>query len=388
MHKRHVRTLIIAITVLALLSIVVIVTASIFFNLNKNNTSNQSNPPTPSKPQTPQKTALSCIESLPESVQIGQKIMAAGYSDQLASSQPTFLQYGIGGVIIMDEAPSQTISSFKKGFLISPTIAVDQEGGTVQRYKSGGLIPGATDMAANYTTAQAYQSYYTDAQYLNSIGITTNFGPVLDVISAEPSALPGRMYSSNPTTVTQYATQFILAYKKASITPVVKHFPGLGSTTTNTDAGSATTSPLTTLKTSDIIPYQKLAQYNTDAMVSNAIVPDLTEGQPAVWSSAALSLLRSYGYQNAVIYTDSLTAKAIPGTIEDAAIKSWQAGNDVALIVQEPNDTATLPSIFEAINNKAVAALQSGELDKQKFSESVLRILNRKNIDPCTIVQE
>jgi len=387
MNKRHMRKRVIAIIVLALVSISIVIAAIIFFRPTNNSASNQSNPPSSSTPEVPEKTALSCVESLPESVQIGQKIMAAGYSNQLDSSQATFLRYSIGGVIIMDEASAQTINTFKKGFLISLTIAVDQEGGTVQRYKSQGLIPGATDMAANYTTAQAYQSYYTDAQYLKSIGITTNFGPVVDIISAEPNPLPGRMYSSSPSTVIQYATQFIQAYQKASITPVVKHFPGLGSTTTNTDFGTATTSPLATLKASDTIPYQKLAQYNTDAMVSNAIVPGLTDGQPAVWSNAAVSLLRSYGYQDAVVYTDSLTARAIPGTIEDAAIKSWQAGNDVALIVQTSSQTATLPSIFDAIVNKAMAALQSGELDKEKFAESVVRIFNRKNIDPCSIQQ-
>ena len=387
MNKRHMRKRVIAIIVLALVSISIVIAAIIFFRPTNNSASNQPNPPSSSTPEVPEKTALSCVESLPESVQIGQKIMAAGYSNQLDSSQPTFLRYSIGGIIIMDEASAQTINTFKKDFLITPTIGVDQEGGTVQRYKSQGLIPGATDMAANYTTAQAYQSYYTDALYLKNIGITTNFGPVVDVISAEPNPLPGRMYSSSPATVIQYATQFILAYQKANITPVVKHFPGLGSTTTNTDFGSATTSSIATLKASDIIPYQKLAQRNTDAMVSNAIVPGLTDGQPAVWSSAAVSLLRSYGYQDAVVYTDSLTARAIPGTIEDAAIKSWQAGNDVALIVQTSSQTGTLPSIFDAIVNKATTALQSGKLDKEKFAESVVRIFNRKNIDPCSIQQ-
>lgn len=336
-------------------------------------------------PVVPVKTALSCVEKLPASVLIGQKIMAAGYSDQLVSSKPAFTENGIGGIIIMDETPAETIADFIQGFTIAPTVAVDQEGGTVQRYTSEGRVPGAAEMAANYTPEQAYQRYLTDAQYLKTIGITTNFAPVTDVISRQPSPLPDRMYSSDPSVVVQYATQMINASQKAGVTPVIKHFPGLGSASGNTDNGSATTDPLAVLQTRDLIPYQQLANLKPDAMVSNAIVPGLTDGQPAVWSAAAASLLRGYGYQNSVIYTDSLTAKAVPGSIEDAAVKAWQADVDIALIVQQHQDTTTLATLFQSIIARASAALQDGELNTQSFSESVVRILQRKSIDPCSI---
>ncbi len=336
-------------------------------------------------PVVPVKTALSCVEKLPASVLIGQKIMAAGYSDQLVSSKPAFTENGIGGIIIMDETPAETIADFIQGFTIAPTVAVDQEGGTVQRYTSEGRVPGAAEMAADYTPGQAYQRYLTDAQYLKTIGITTNFAPVIDVIGRQPSPLPDRMYSSEPSVVVQYATQMINASQKAGVTPVIKHFPGLGSASGNTDNGSATTDPLAVLQTRDLIPYQQLADLKPDAMVSNAIVPGLTDGQPAVWSAAAASLLRGYGYQNSVIYTDSLTAKAVPGSIEDAAVKAWQADVDIALIVQQHQDTTTLATLFQSIIARASAALQDGELNTQSFSESVVRILQRKSIDPCSI---
>lgn len=336
-------------------------------------------------PVTPVKTALECVQDLPTNVQLGQKIMAAGYVDQLATSQPAFMQNGIGGVILMNEVPAQVVKDFGVGFTIAPTIAIDQEGGTVQRYTSEGRVPGAAEMASDDTPEQAYGQYLTDAQYLESVGLTTNFAPVIDVISRQSSPLPDRMYSSDPSVVVQYATQMIKASQKAGITPVIKHFPGLGSASGNTDDGSATTDPLSVLETRDLIPYQQLASLKPDAMVSNAIVPGLTDGQPAVWSSAAVALLRGYGYQDSVVYTDSLTAKAVPGTIEDAAVKSWQADVDVALIVQQHQDTATLSTLLQAILARGSAALQSGELDKDKLAQSVVRILQRKSINPCSI---
>ncbi len=375
-------------TIIVLLIIIAAIGSAVVYSRLLSHLSNSTSDHTnTTQPKTPQESALTCVQALPLEVQIGQKIMAAGYNDQLSSLHRTFLQYGLGGVIIMDQTPAADITTFSNGFEIPPTVAVDQEGGTVQRYTSEGLLPGATEMAAEYTPSQAYDKYYADALYLKSQGITVNFGPVLGVMSVSPSALPGRMYSSDPSVVVQYATQFIKASFKAGVIPVVKHFPGLGSTTTNTDNGSATTDPLSVLEGRDLIPYQKLSAYKPDAMVSNAIVPGLTNGQPAIWSPAAVSLLRSEGYQDSVVYTDSLTAAAVPGSIEDAAIKAWQAGNDVALIVQKPQDAATLPSTIGAVVSKTTAALNDGELNKNTFEASVARILASKHINPCTIAK-
>lgn len=191
------------------------------------------------------------------------------------------------------------------------------------------------------------------------------------------------MFSSDPAVVTNYTTQNIKAANVAGVTPVIKHFPGLGSASGNTDFGSATTDPLSVLKTRDLLPYQQLSEYKPDVMISNASIPGLTDGQPAVWSPAALSLLRSYGYQDSVVYSDSLTAQAIPGSLQDATIKAWLAGVDVALIVQSRQQTPGLTGILQDILTRANAALQSGELNRDEFSKSVLRILQRKNIDPC-----
>jgi len=381
-HKRRVAIAIVSIVIVLLAAAGSLVAAQYFFEPPKEASQNQ---PENTKPDAPVKTALSCVMELPANTLFGQKLMAAGYSDQLASLQSDFWQSGVGGMIIMNEIPAETLAAFSKGFAIAPIIAVDQEGGTVQRYKSQGIVPGAAEMAADYTAAQAYSEYLKDAQFLKSLGITTNFAPVLGVISAPVNPLPDRMYSSNPDTVVTYATQFITASQKAGVTPVVKHFPGLGSATGNTDLVSAKTDPLSVLKTRDVLPYQKLAQYKTDAMVANVIVPELTNGQPAVWSPEAVALLRSYGYENAVVYSDSLTAEAIPGALDDAAVKAWQAGIDVALIVQEREDSATLAALFASIMTKGNAALENGNLDKTKLAESVLRILQRKGVDACSI---
>jgi beta-N-acetylhexosaminidase len=322
---------------------------------------------------------------MPLAQRIGQKLMAAGRSSQLSSEKAVFDTYQIGGIIMMDEASSDQIAKFRNGLTIPLTVAVDQEGGTVQRYNNANLMPSAEQTASTLSVNAADQQYAADSAYLKSNGITTNFAPVVDVVSRTPSPLPGRMFSADPNIVSDYAAAAAKAMQSEGLTPVVKHFPGLGSGSANTDFSPAVTDPLATLKARDLIPYEKLASLHPDVMVGNMIVPGLTDGQPAIWSPDAITILRGIGYQNSVVYSDSLTAKAVPGDLTEAVIKSWQAGIDVALIVQEEQDTTNLGALFLTINSRVSSALQSGELSEEKFNESVLRILNRKHTHPCEL---
>lgn len=333
----------------------------------------------------PQPDPLACVAQLPLSLRIGQKLMAAGYAAQLANEASIFADASLGGIIMMGEVSADQIAAFREAMSLAPFIAVDQEGGTVQRYTAEGILPGAAQMVTDGSVDAAHQRYLSDNNYLKTIGITTNFAPVVDVISRQPVPLPGRMYSSDPSIVTDYAAANIKAAQAVGITPVIKHFPGLGSATGNTDFTAATTDPFDMLVSRDLIPYKNLVSLHPDVMIGNMVIPNLTDDQPAVWSKKAVDLLRSLGYQDAVVYTDSLTANAIPGALDDAVIKTWQAGTDVALIVQDGTDTANLAGYLQTIATKAAAAIESKAISSTELNASVLRILTRKHIDPCSL---
>jgi hypothetical protein len=68
-----------------------------------------------------------------------------------------------------------------------------------------------------------------------------------------------------------------------------------------------------------------------------------------------------------------------------SVVKAWQAGIDVALLVQKENQTPTLAVMIDSIVAKAKAALRSGELHTNDFNASVGRILTRKGIDACKL---
>lgn len=332
------------------------------------------------------RTQAQCIAALPLETRLAQKIMAAGYAATLTQQAPAFADRALGGVILMDEAGAPAVTAFKNAQKIAPFVATDQEGGTVQRYVSDGRMLGAAQMTQLSPDA-AYQAYLQDFRFLASQGITTNFAPVVDVSYPGFDPLPGRMYSANPEVVTTYATQAVKASEDAGITPVIKHFPGLGSASGNTDFAPASTADLATLKTKDFLPYQQMRGLVPDVMVNNASVPGLTNGQPASLSRAAITdtLRGQLGYKDAVVYTDSLTAAAIPGLLSDASIKAWQAGADVALFVQPAGDNSILAAYADPIIEAGKKAVAAGTLNEDEVNASVARILDRKGVNACTL---
>ena len=96
---------------------------------------------THSKPTATEPDTKACIAALPIDIKLAQKLMFAVYSDQAATIAPVLADIGVGGVIIMDETSADQIGNLLGSFRIKPIVAVDQEGGTVQRYKTQGLLP-------------------------------------------------------------------------------------------------------------------------------------------------------------------------------------------------------------------------------------------------------
>ncbi len=334
---------------------------------------------------TKERKYLACIEQLPVDIKLGQKLVLAGYRDSLASLRGVFNDYSIGGVIVMDAIDSSQIATFVDAQTIAPIVAVDQEGGTVQRYKAAASLPAASNIA-KLSTNQAYQRYLKSDRYLASQGINVNFAPVVDVKYPDSNPLPSRMYSQDPSVVTSYARQAIRAAQQAGIRPVIKHFPGLGSVKTNTDYGSATTQSYHQLKSKDLLPYRALLNLAPDVMVSNAIVPGLSQGKPASLSANAIATLRQdYGYQNAVVYTDSLTAEAITSSLAAASLQAWQADADIALIVQAQKSPTSLAKMINRIISTSRQAIADDRLAQSQIDQSVNRVLRSKNINPCDI---
>lgn len=115
--------------------------------------------------------------------------------------------------------------------LLKPLIAVDHEGGTVQRLGGEGmtLLPSAQEQCA-LSREELNTLVLRTARELQGIGVDIVYAPVVDLAENHP-ILKTRVCSNDPDTVRDFAEQWIVALQSHSITPVIKHYPGIGATT-------------------------------------------------------------------------------------------------------------------------------------------------------------
>ena len=137
----------------------------------------------------------------------------------------------------------------------------DEEGGAVQRMANlVGSIPSARTMGATMTSAQIQALATTVAQRMRAAGITMDLAPVLDLDDGngpndrDPDGT--RSFSLNANTTAADAAAFAAGLAAGGVIPVVKHFPGLGQATANTDVKPATTLPWTTLEHAGLLPFK------------------------------------------------------------------------------------------------------------------------------------
>ncbi|MDN4516623.1 glycoside hydrolase family 3 protein [Mycolicibacterium austroafricanum] len=267
---------------------------------------------------------------------------------------------------------------------LPPAVSVDEEGGRVSRL--AGLIgaqPSPRRLAATSSPEQVYQIALERGRKMRGLGITIDFAPVVDVTDAPDGTVIGdRSFGADPTAVVDYAGAYARGLRDAGVLPVLKHFPGHGSGSGDTHAGSVVTPPLGDLVARDLVPYRTLTtQGPVGVMVGHMEVPGLTGSEPASLSPPAYALLRSGDYGGppfgGPVFTDDLSGmQAITDRlgVADAVLRSLQAGADVALWLS----TAEVPAVLDRLE-QAVAA---GELTMPRIDEAVTRVIAMKGPSP------
>lgn len=348
--------------------------------------------------QKPIVTALSCVEEQPDGFLVGQVLMIGVSGQNLAARAALFRQLSLGGVVLTSAPldPSDgSIQVFKMAAVslgVSPIIASDEEGGMIQRFSALGTLPSPQEVAAVMTPAQAQQMVTQYGQKLKAAGVDMVLGPLADVAPAQgESVLGNRVFSDDPHTVAAFDRAYVQGWQAAGLTPVLKHFPGMGSATGNTDYTLATTPPLTSLQQRDFIPYEGgMADTATAVMMGNQTVPGWFSG-PASLSPAADSYLRdTLGYHANLIITDSLSAVAVTSVTDQAtaAVDAIIAGNDMAIVADPPGDMHSDTALLQKIQAGLTAALHDGTLTRRRLAEAVARKLQTQRVDPCTIRED
>ncbi|HTO00664.1 MAG TPA: glycoside hydrolase family 3 N-terminal domain-containing protein, partial [Microthrixaceae bacterium] len=282
--------------------------------------------PTTNPKAPPTTRAADCAEILPPSAQAGQLLMVMVTAPGLAKE--TLNTATAGGFGLKGRQSSDVKTEIKDAVStapLTPFVASDEEGGSVQRFEAAlGPLPSAAKMAKG--TPQAAGT--TIGEYstkMVGIGANMNFAPVADVGSG--SGLGTRTFGDDPAVVSDFVTASVKAQQDAGLIAVVKHWPGIGGGGTDPHDSLDKIAPLGELGQKDLIPFNAaIAAGVQGVMVAHVEVPGLTEpGVPASLSPAAITgELRGREKFNGLVITDSLGMGAIVNTVsqEEAAEKA------------------------------------------------------------------
>ena len=317
-----------------------------------------------------------CAELLPPGAQAGQLLMVMVTSPQLATD--TLTQGLAGGFGLKGRQSAdvgEEIAAAVADAPVTPFVASDEEGGTVQRLGAAiDDLPSAADLAEG-TPSEAGTLFTQYATEMAALGVNMNFGPVADVGSG--SDLGSRSFSDDPSIVASFTDAIISAQEGAGIASVVKHWPGIGGGDSDPHLTLDDLAPIDELRTSDLMPFERAIEAGASGiMVAHAVVPGLTGvDEPASLSRAAITdeLRGRQGFDGLVV-TDSLGMGAIVDTTpqDEAAEAAILAGADVALLSGTDVAAAAHERLTEAIIEERIPA--------EQVVASVRRVLSVKGV--------
>jgi beta-N-acetylhexosaminidase len=218
-------------------------------------------------------------------------------------------------------------------------LAVDQEGGRVQRLKAPfTMIPPARELGQTNTPEEVENLARQVARELALVGLNVNLAPVLDVARTPDCPLWDRSYSSDPQEAARYAVAAIRGYRSGGVMPVAKHFPGLGDTVADSHQVLPRAQSGDPHREADLLPFRQAVAAGVPMVMTAHLSVPAWEAPPATLSPVALQvwLRRRLGFEG-VIITDDLEMGGISTSrpAPQGAKQALAAGADLLLICQD-----------------------------------------------------
>ena len=260
-------------------------------------------------------------------------------------------------------------------------VSTDQEGGQVQHLKGSGFDTMPSAVAQGQMSADTLRSSAkTWGGQLKQAGINVDLAPVLGTVQVKrssnaPIGALNRDFGLDSNGNAQHGIAFVEGMRDAGVGATVKHYPGLGAVTGNTDF---TTEGI--LDTTTTLDGEQIGAFNTTikqakpamVMMSLATYQRIDSSAPAAFSSKIIdgTLRGSVGYDGVVI-SDSLSAAAVSGiATKDLGVRLVDAGGDLACI----GDTSYVTPILDGI----IARAQSDPAFAKKVTASATRVMTLK----------
>lgn len=287
-------------------------------------------------------------------------------SHQITPQEQQWLSHpAVGGVILFTrnfQSHQQLVALVEELHAIkSPPllVAVDQEGGRVQRFKDdfttippmcvlGELFDKSPIQALEIATLLAWQL----AAELRGCGIDFSFTPILDLATLDSRVIGDRAFHAEPQAVFSLAKAFMQGLKKGGMQAIGKHFPGHGTVV----ADSHVECPVDhrafeEIANRDLQPFTQMIAAGMLGIMSAHVVYPCKDSVPASFSNIWLSdiLRQQYGFEG-VIFSDDLSmlGARVVGDIEQRIEKALRASSDMILICNQSQD---IPRALEYLEN-------------------------------------
>lgn len=255
----------------------------------------------------------------------------------------------IGGIILYERHLTATnsaenlkslISFYRNASPLPLMVCITQEGGIVNRLKTKYGFPPmpSAEYLGKLNNLDSTKFYADNIAYtLSRLGINMNFAPVVDVYSATNPVLGSRerTFSSDVQVIIKQAAQTILSHNYFNVGTAIKHFPGHGSSTTDTHLELTDVSK--TWKRKELEPYTALITKGLVKAIMTAHIVNTqldADSLPATLSNKMINgLLRGKMHFNGVVFSDDMQMKAISNEygLKDAIEKAINAGVDILL---------------------------------------------------------
>ncbi len=345
--------------------------------------------PTPTTIETPittptsvptQLSAADLLKQLTLEEKIGQLFIVrcpAGSAKEIAA------EYQFGGYVLFardfqnktKEQVIADIAGYQSVSKIGMLIAVDEEGGTVNRvskYKQFRDTPflSPRDLYNKGGWELIISDTEEKCRLLKSLGINVNLAPVCDVSLNKNDYMYNRSFGISAEMTAEYIKNVVNVMVKNKMGSALKHFPGYGSNVDTHTGIAIDNRSIESFWKNDFIPFQAGIESGTGiVLVSHNIITALDAEHPASLSAEVHKLLREEMNFNGLIMTDALDMGAIKQYTngEEAAVMAVIAGNDLICCTD-----------YKTQYNAVLNAVKGGRISEERIDQSVLRILEYK----------